>query len=962
MEFQIEDEKAPTGQGQGFSGNVENDCGETSTAAGPAGQGPRATIVTSKMGALSKSFSLSSDGELIKKPGGKLVYGELYSTSIQSARELADLLEKQTSHNALIYGVCDYNRAFIATEGYIEELRRGTKAHENVTVKGDKVYGKDDIPFVARVRNSFHYPDGPAVMMLDYDVPRVEGVERLDTDALLEILDTVSGGALSKAPFVVAHSTSSFIYNGETQIKGASGVRILALVENGSDIKRAGNALYERLILAGNGYAEISKSGNISVKTLVDQFVWQPERFDFVSGAHCEPPLEQRRPPFEVHNSDADYLDTASAFPELSSKERKEFAAIKEDIKKSVADEARKVRIGWAEVRAKEKCEASGIDPDDDPVEYDKTRRMFLRAVDRKVLMGDFELIAQNGDVVTVGTIMDDPATWNGKKFHDPLEPDYNNSDPRICTAYLYTKGPKYLHSFAHGGRKFILNRHLRTITVKAGERAEIVRTALEILKTDGGIYVRGKELVRVGDNGELWPLDLSGLQYELDVFARWEKYSAREKRMVPTDAPEAIAKGVLAARNEWPFQEVRAVVRAPIFLPETGRVIEAEGLDDESGIFVSLAHGGVWPGVPQHPTKSDAAAAVADLWRPFAEFPMIAPVDRGVALAAILTAFTRPALDKAPAFGFTAPVAGSGKSLLALALSRLAGAASADVMPGKVGDEEIRKRLLAIGRRASAVCIFDNVSGAFASDSLCAWLTSENFKDRVLGVSQDTTVPTKTLMLLTGNNLTLKGDLCRRVLLCRIDPKTENPHKRSFSMDPLAYCRDNYLSLAAAAITLIMYYNDKPCLAPDRTASFETWSDTIRKTVMYVGEDGLLEDIADPVDAIAEAYNSDPETMRLRTFLQGWYATFGDKPTSIAECISRATSGVSAEDEEEDAAALPGVIDEIAAQRGRVEPRILAAWMRASAGRILNGFTLEKHKIVHGAMQWRVRNLPKAA
>ena len=161
----------------------------------------------------------------------------------------------------------------------------------------------------------------------------------------------------------------------------------------------------------------------------------------------------------------------------------------------------------------------------------------------------------------------------------------------------------------------------------------------------------------------------------------------------------------------------------------------------------------------------------------------MVGPVDRGVALAAVLTAFTRPALDKAPAFGFTAPVAGSGKSLMALSLSYLAGTPSADVMPGKVGDEEIRKRLLAIGRRASTVCIFDNVSGAFTSDSLCAWLTSELFGDRLLGISQDTTVPTKTLMLLTGNNLTLKGDLCRRVLLCRIDPKMKNPHKRSFVM-----------------------------------------------------------------------------------------------------------------------------------------------------------------------------------
>lgn len=943
-------------------GGVEREsakcCSSTDSLTLAARQVALLTVVTSKGGALTKSFSLSNDGELVKKPGGKLFSGELYRAEVRDAAELAALLAKQTPHNALIYGVCDYDKALIATESRIKALRRGDETHENVTVKGGKVYGKGDIPFIDRTRSNFHYPDGPCVMMLDYDVPRVEGFEGLEPDALLEILNRASGGFLEKAPFIVAHSTSSFIYNGDTQLKGASGIRVLVLVENGSHIERAGKVLFDRLILAGHGYAEISVSGNVEVKTLVDKYVWMPERFDFVSGAHCESPLEQRRPAFEVHNSAAAYLDAAAAFPELSTKERKELASIKEGIKKGVADEARRVRIEWAEARAKAKCEAAGIDLDEDPIEYDKTRRMYLRAVERKVLMGDFELIAQNGDVVTVADILDDPATWNGKKFHDPLEPEYNNNDPRICTAYLYAKGAKYLHSFAHGSRKFILNRRLRTIAVKAGERAESVRTAIEILNSVGLFYMRGSELVRMSDDGELWPLDLSTLQFELDVFARWEKYSAREKATVPCDVPEAIAKGVLAARNDWPFPEIKAIVRAPIYLPESGRVIQEEGLDDISGVYLMPTRkGGVWPGVPACPTRDDAIEAVKALWHPFELFPFQGPIDRGVALAAILTAFTRPGLDTAPGFGFTAPVAGSGKTLMGMCLSYLAGALSADVMPGKVADEEIRKRLLAIGRRASTVCIFDNVSGAFTSDSLCAWLTSERFKDRVLGISQNTSVPTKTLTILTGNNLTLKGDLCRRVLLCNIDPKMETPHKRAFSLNPASYCRSNYLMLASAAITLLKYYSDKPCLASDRTASFETWSDTIRKTVMWIGKDNLLGlEVADPVSAIDEAYKNDPETTRLRTFLHGWYAMFGDKPTSVADCVVRATSGVAGEDEGEDAAALPGVVDEIAAQRGKVEPRILAAWMRTNAGRILGGLTLEKRGVKRGTLTWAVR------
>jgi hypothetical protein len=290
----------------------------------------------------------------------------------------------------------------------------------------------------------------------------------------------------------------------------------------------------------------------------------------------------------------------------------------------------------------------------------------------------------------------------------------------------------------------------------------------------------------------------------------------------------------------------------------------------------------------------------------------------------------------------------------MAQCMAYLAGTLSGDVMPGKVNDEEIRKRLLAIGRRASTVCIFDNVSGAFTSDSLCAWLSSERFKDRVLGVSQEATVPTKTLMLLTGNNLTLKGDLCRRVMLCHIDPKTETPYKRSFKLNPSEYCRTNYLALAASAITLLQYYRDKPCLVSDRTASFEAWSDSIRKTVMWVGKDGML-DVADPVISIEQAYEEDPDTIRLRSFLRGWYAAFGDKPTSVADCIERSSQTAYSEDEGEDAAALPEVVKEIASQRGAIEPNRLGAWMRTNAKRIVDGLKLEKHGVVRGSVRWKV-------
>ena len=53
--------------------------------------------------------------------------------------------------------------------------------------------------------------------------------------------------------------------------------------------------------------------------------------------------------------------------------------------------------------------------------------------------------------------------------------------------------------------------------------------------------------------------------------------------------------------------------------------------------------------------------------------FPFVAQVDRSVALSGILTALDRRSMATAPLHAFTAPVAGTGKSLLVDIIAMLA-------------------------------------------------------------------------------------------------------------------------------------------------------------------------------------------------------------------------------------------------------------------------------------------------
>jgi hypothetical protein len=98
--------------------------------------------------------------------------------------------------------------------------------------------------------------------------------------------------------------------------------------------------------------------------------------------------------------------------------------------------------------------------------------------------------------------------------------------------------------------------------------------------------------------------------------------------------------------------------------------------------------------------------------------------------------------------------------------------------------DEEATKTMLAVLAEGDQVVLIDNVERPLEGDTLCAVLTSESYRQRVLGRTEMMSVPTTTLFLATGNQLVITGDLRTRALMCRLDPKTEHPERRQFDVE----------------------------------------------------------------------------------------------------------------------------------------------------------------------------------
>ena len=193
--------------------------------------------------------------------------------------------------------------------------------------------------------------------------------------------------------------------------------------------------------------------------------------------------------------------------------------------------------------------------------------------------------------------------------------------------------------------------------------------------------------------------------------------------------------------------------------------------------------------------------------------------------------------------------------------------------------DEEVRKRLFAFFRSGEGAMVWDNILGVFDTASFAAALTSKSYSDRVLGRSVNETVPSRAMMLLTGNNLSLKGDMARRVLVCRIDPRQERPHMRSFDFCPLAYTEKYRTDLVLDCLTILRCWLISGSTPEGgRFASFEAWDAWVRQAVIWIGRDVVPGACCDPVAALGRADGSNPDLEMLGDLLSGLFSIFQEK------------------------------------------------------------------------------------
>lgn len=896
-------------------------------------------ITASKPDVVTKTFGWS-DGKLHKTTSANVVSGTMEIVPFETISDFAKTIESLGTNQCLTYGIPPHDAKLMSKD----------KWQENSQPAG----------YLPRSKDVFKWPDASGIMMLDYDAPK-DGTKPFNRDELIGLL-AQAVPAVMESGAIWMPSTSSCIYAGDTEIRGIEGQRIYIHVKDASDIERAGTALNTRFWALGYGRYEISKSGALLERGVFDGSVWQTNRIDFAAGAKCNDGLVQKRgSPIPLGANGAVALDTAVAIPEPSideEKAAKQYQKNAADLLKGASEDKRNL---WLDERANDLTKVYGV-------KEDIAQATARKAVESKTLMGDWRIRVKqrDGNVQTVSIleVLDNPAKYHGLQSYDPIEPDYDGGR-LVGKLFLFSARPS-LHSMAHGGATYKLYRQPQRIEIVGGQKHDATNSVVDVLRHAPDVFDFGDELVTVGKGGTVFQHTDYSLRHAiggLTQFWQWKKIPNVGMVEQLSDPPLDVCKTILALGGKRELKALDAIITAPT-LRRDGSILCTPGYDADSRLLLDVTN--TLHPIPLEPTADEAKAALEYLWKPFNGFPFVSSLDRAVHLAALLTTAVRATLPTCPAFAYDAPVQGSGKTLLARCVGVLAAGNDVGLWPHTHGrdDEEVRKRIFTALRSGARSIIWDNVIGSFDSASMASALTSPTFTDRILGASNSSSVPNRSILILTGNNLSLRGELPRRVLVARIDPKTEKPFARHFDFDPYEMCLSQRMNMISSALVLIRAQLNSLSitgqLGKGRLASFELWDEWVRQTVLYANlmKPDYFGDVMDIVEANQAA---DPMQESLAIFLEAWICNFGHEfktASQILEVINHTYEFGSGSNGEQLRDAIEGLLPPRLQVRN-LTPVRFGQEIKKYKDRIVGGYRLvsdyDSHKKIYF---WAVKNV----
>lgn len=441
--------------------------------------------------------------------------------------------------------------------------------------------------------------------------------------------------------------------------------------------------------------------------------------------------------------------------------------------------------------------------------------------------------------------------------------------------------------------------------------------------------------------------------------------------RTVTTAAVFPLEAAKLVVNNPIPQQGVGPRLLAGLthtpLVRKDGTLITEPGYDEATRYLYAPQAGLSVPAVPAAPTTEEVATAVALLDEMVAGFEWRGKHDKANLFGLLLTPLLR--LIAPPAykmFAVDAHQPGSGKTLLANTARWIHGGVFRTEMPTE--EPELKKLITSVLYTTSApVVLVDNVSGNLKSSTLAGLLTSREYSDRILGRTENVSMDNDRTWVITGNNVTIGGDLGRRTITIAIDPGVPNPQERTgFAIPDLeAWVRENRGRLLHALLTLVTSWTaaGRPLEKREQSDSYARWECIVGGILANAGVPGQFDH--------AESRNTrgDDEEKAWRDFLAAIKERFPDGPFYVGELVEKirqGSPGFPADDKAEDwsddkitPGQLPTSRLEDQARVGRLSSKSLANFLSFRQGRWFGRLTVVQagERDTHKGQPWRIRS-----
>ncbi len=396
------------------------------------------SLLENTKGFLSKKLRLKN-GVLHKSAAAALYQGKFETVCLDWESEFGDFISDLSPTQAIVHGVCNRlgsdnqslsagrvvknNSSWDPKDGVVSRTKENFGYHGEGVRNGGKTYA----PFEC---------DTPNLVMLDLDEIK-EGltIEELVIQALGDLPIIQSLGCWAFA------SAGSYIYKGEEQLTGLTGLHIYIPIPQSVKVENFKNYVDITLWNSGHGKIFITKSGQRLKRTYVDLSVFQPERLDFIAGAICEEGLTQLRPApvyFPPLSEEPIPAKLFTSHEESQANERKIKAY------RGAKFEADKIKGKFTDNLASK----AGLGASD--------AKKLVEFIHEGKIGGSHPIHMDNGSQVPAWKIAFHPSEFHKKTCADPVEPEYGAEAGQFGTnkAICYTEGMDNasVFSHAHGG------------------------------------------------------------------------------------------------------------------------------------------------------------------------------------------------------------------------------------------------------------------------------------------------------------------------------------------------------------------------------------------------------------------------------------------------------------------------------------------------------------------------------